>query len=142
MPRPKTTQETLNEIEIMLKNGWSYDDIATVTGKTKHAIQNLVSRYLHQYTKSKKKTDESTTTGTLPLTETTETAQETAMTNNDSSKTEPVRATTVVYKNKTLDDFNPRDMIKYLYNLGFRIKNNKLVCIIEKTVNLKDIIEN
>lgn len=42
----------------------------------------------------------------------------------------------------TLKDFSPREIIKHLHNLGYRIvgKDWKLVCIVEQTVNLKDII--
>lgn len=41
---------------------------------------------------------------------------------------------------KTLKDFSPRDMIKHLYDLGYRIENNRLVCIQKAYVKLEDII--
>lgn len=40
-----------------------------------------------------------------------------------------------------LSDFQPREMIKYLYNMGYRIKNNKLMFIYEQVVNMKSILE-
>ena len=43
-------------------------------------------------------------------------------------------------KQKTLEDFSPREMIKHLYNLGYRIKNNEIVMVIEKKIKLSDII--
>jgi hypothetical protein len=43
-------------------------------------------------------------------------------------------------KEKTLKDFQSRDMIKYLYDLGYRIENNQLVCLVKQVVNVKDII--
>lgn len=43
-------------------------------------------------------------------------------------------------KEKTLKDFSPREIIKYLYDLGYRIEDGKLVCFVKQTVNLKDII--
>lgn len=46
---------------------------------------------------------------------------------------EPVRE-------KTLDDFQPRELIKHLYKLGYRIEDNRLVCYVRQTVNVKDII--
>ena len=42
----------------------------------------------------------------------------------------------------TLKDFQTREIIKYLYNIGYRIENNQLVCIVKQKVNIKDIIEN
>ena len=44
-------------------------------------------------------------------------------------------------KPATLSDFSPRDMIKYLYNLGYRIENNQLVFWERKVVNIKDVVE-
>lgn len=35
---------------------------------------------------------------------------------------------------------SPREMIKHLYSLGYRIKNNELVVLVEQKVNIKDII--
>ena len=40
----------------------------------------------------------------------------------------------------TLDSFQARDLIKHLYNLGYRIEDNKLVCYVKTAVNVKDII--
>ena len=44
----------------------------------------------------------------------------------------------VVEKTKTM---TPREMIKYLYNQGYRIENNQLVCYVRTPVNVKDIIK-
>ena len=40
-----------------------------------------------------------------------------------------------------LSDFEPREMIRYLYNLGYRIRNNKLVFVKETVVNMKAVLE-
>ena len=40
-----------------------------------------------------------------------------------------------------LSDFKPRDMIKYLYGLGYRIENNRLVLVRKEFVNMKSILE-
>lgn len=47
---------------------------------------------------------------------------------------------TTPVKEKTLNDFPPRDIIKHLYNLGYRIEDGKLVCYVRQNVNVKDII--
>ena len=39
-----------------------------------------------------------------------------------------------------LSDFKPREMIKYLYDLGFRIENNEIVYYEKRKVKLEDII--
>ena len=44
-------------------------------------------------------------------------------------------------KKPTLDDFLPRDMIKHLYNLGYRIENNKLVFVHKQIIDIKKIME-
>lgn len=44
-------------------------------------------------------------------------------------------------KKPTLNDFLPRDMIKHLYNLGYRIENNKLVFVHKQVIDIKKIME-
>lgn len=39
-----------------------------------------------------------------------------------------------------LEDFPPREMIKHLYNLGYRIEDNRLVLIRKDYINIKKII--
>ena len=51
----------------------------------------------------------------------------------------PPKTVTVV-KEKTLDDFSPRDIIKHLYNLGYRIENNALVYYSKQYIKLNDIV--
>ena len=53
----------------------------------------------------------------------------------------PAKSEEKVVKQKTLNDFQPRDMIKHLYDLGCRIRNNKLVFEYVQVVNMKDILE-
>lgn len=40
-----------------------------------------------------------------------------------------------------LSDFKPRDMIKYLYELGYRIEDNKLILVQKTIVNMRSILE-
>lgn len=39
-----------------------------------------------------------------------------------------------------LREMTPREMIKHLYNLGYRIENNQLVCYTKNVVKIQDII--
>ena len=52
----------------------------------------------------------------------------------------PGTTPTAAVKEKTLDDFKPREMIKHLYKLGYRIENNGLYVITRQQVKLGDII--
>ena len=56
------------------------------------------------------------------------------------SETQPSPAPAVAIKEKTLDDFQPREMIRHLYKLGYRIENNGLYVITKQQVKLGDII--
>ena len=52
----------------------------------------------------------------------------------------PMPEVKVVVQEKTLKDFQPRDMIKHLYNLGYRIKDNELYVMTLQKVNLQSVI--
>ena len=43
-------------------------------------------------------------------------------------------------KEKTLNDFQPRDMIKHLYKLGYRIKDNSLYVMTLQKVNIQSVL--
>lgn len=43
-------------------------------------------------------------------------------------------------KEKTLNDFQPRDMIKHLYNLGYRIKGDSLYVMTLQKVNIQSVL--
>lgn len=51
-----------------------------------------------------------------------------------SSKTEPEK---ISGKSQTM---TPREMIKALYDQGYRIENNQLVCYVHTPVNVRDIV--
>ena len=57
-----------------------------------------------------------------------------------SDKTKVASTPKVEIVEKTLSDFSPRDIIRHLYNLGYRIENNSLVCYTKQIVNIKDVI--
>ena len=46
----------------------------------------------------------------------------------------------VSQKEKTLNDFQPRDMIKHLYKLGYRIKDNSLYVMTLQKVNIQSVL--
>ena len=119
-----TTNE-LAEIKGYLKDGCSLAEIAELMGRSKKSIENTVLRQGWTRGRFRESSDNA-----VPVWKTTvvETEQEL-------KKNEPVPV-----KEKTLFDFKPRDIIKHMYNLGYRIEDNKLVCIVKQVVNVKDII--
>lgn len=126
MPRGKdyTTTE-LAEIKGYLKDGCTHAEIGELMGRSKKAIEQLV---LHQgWTRGRFK---ESSDNSVPVWKTT-----IVETQEEFKKNEPAPV-----KEKTLFDFQPRDMIRHLYNLGYRIEDNKLVCIVKQVVNVKDII--
>ena len=40
-------------------------------------------------------------------------------------------------REKTLHDFTPRQMIRHLYNMGFRIEGNQIILIEKKVINIE-----
>lgn len=121
-----TTTE-LAEIKGYLKDGCNCAEIAELVGRSKKSIENTILRQGWTRGRFKESSD-----NVAPVWKTTvvETQQEL-------KKVEPVPV-----KEKTLFDFPPRELIKHLYNLGYRIEGSdwKLVCTVKQTVNLKDII--
>ena len=121
-----TTTE-LAEIKGYLKDGCNYAEIAELMGRSKKSIENTILRQGWTRGRFKESSD-----NVAPVWKTTVVETEQELKKTEST---PV-------KEKTLFDFPPREIIKHLYNLGYRIKGSdwKLVCTVEQTVNLKDII--
>ena len=111
-----TTTE-IAEIKGYLDSGCTYAEIAELMGRTKKSIEIL--SYRQGWTKERRLRMEAEKASAMPKTLI--------------EDHEPVME-------KTLKDFKARDMIKYLYDLGYRIEDNKLVCYVKQAVNVKDII--
>ena len=60
--------------------------------------------------------------------------------NSHEEETQQVKQVAVPQKEKTLNDFQPRDMIKHLYNLGYRIKDNSLYVMTLQKVNIQSVL--
>lgn len=140
MPRGKylTTTE-LNDIKSFVDEGLTYKEIGELVGRSAHAVEVAVSRYglKKKQEKSENKPasqdwDAILKEPELPMVE--EVVQE---------GPKPVVIQKPV-KEKTLNDFPARELIKNLYDRGYRIRGNewKLVCLVEQVVNHIDIIKN
>jgi len=132
MPRGKdlTTTE-LNEMKGLLNEGLSYGEVAELLGRTKKSVANAAFRYKLKDNNAIKKKKETPKEWESELVK--KVIENTNKPEGPVVKQQPV-------KEKTLKDFNPRDIIKYMYELGYRIEDNKLVCYVKQTVNVKDIV--
>lgn len=143
-----TTNE-LAEIKGYLKDGCSQEEIAELMGRSKKSIQNTILR--QGWTRGRFR-DENP--DNQPWSEVLKDKAEPSIQFPEQTAEEPVEKVTeevkqavevmqgVVkpVKEKTLDDFPPRELIKNLYERGYRIENGKLICIVHQVVNVKDII--
>lgn len=112
------TQEELEQMREMRKQGATYKEIADMFGRTANSIMVKFSQMGWSVSNPSKA--------------------------NRTQAELPKELTTVpdkLVRKLQLSDFEPREMIKYLYNLGYRIKNNKLLFVTEKVVNMKAVLE-
>lgn len=112
------TQEELEQMREMRKQGATYKEIADMFERTENAVMVKFSQMGWSVANPSKA--------------------------NRMRAEQPKELTTVpdkLVRKLQLSDFEPREMIKYLYNLGYRIKNNKLVFVTEKVVNMKAVLE-
>lgn len=130
MPRGKdlTTTE-LNEIRSLLKEGLNYDEVAELTGRTKKSVTNAVYRYKLKDNSPEVKKQE------------TPKQWESDIVKSVIEKTNRQDTVSIAApKEKTLSDFPKRQIIKYLYDEGYRWDN--LYCLVKQKVNINDIIAN
>ena len=123
--RDYTTTE-LNQIKSLLNEGKSLQEIAEITNRPIMGLRNLVWRM--EWTNGRYKEG----------LEATEESWDNVLKKVDTTE-EPVKVIVPV-KEKTLDDFTPREIIKNMYKRGYRIMDGQLVCMVPQVVKIKDII--
>lgn len=119
MPRGKdyTTTE-IAEIRGYFDSGCTYAEIAELMGRTKKSISILC--YRQGWTKERSNKMRMEAMG--------DQMPKTLIEDHEPNM------------EKTLKDFKVRDIIKYLYDLGYRIEDNRLVCYVKQVVNIKDVL--
>ena len=114
MSRPSTlSRDTIEEMKEYRRNGFTFTEISKIVGVPNSTVRYTLKNNPSEMKPVEKTIDNHTNNTPMP-----------PKTNN------PVKA--------SLSDFQPCDLIKHLYNPGYRIENNQL--IFKQTVNLKDII--
>lgn len=72
---------------------------------------------------------------------TTSAIKQVVMKNRRDEKDAPPKENPVkIHENR--EQLTPREMIKALYDMGYRIENNQLICYQKQVVKLQDIINN
>ena len=127
---PYTTDDIRTILE-MRSRGCSYKQISEKTGRTPHALSQLVSKDKRTGFYSNliaKKAD--LKVGGIKVAEVPESAIEkpVGIIVNGKERGLPVM------------EMTPREMIKKLYDLGYRIENNQLVCYQKVFVKVNDIL--
>ena len=134
MPKIKYGADVLKKVLSMKHNGYKYSEIARELNMNKKSVENLCQRYRISEMKKAAKEEpkfpidikvDGVVVGTIKP-------------GNDYLKKE--EKVEEPKPEKTLDDFKPIEMIKYLYNKGYRIEDNGLYCLIKRPVCLNDIL--
>lgn len=115
MNKKRYAQEELASIIEMVGQGATYKEIGEMFGRTPHSIEQKLN---------------SIGCGAKALSANACNADEDA----------PLPEATLA-KQKTLNDYTIRELIKNLYDRGCRIRNNKVYVVIEKSINISDIIK-
>lgn len=126
--RYQYTTDDIRTILEMRSRGCSYKEISEKTGRTPHALSQLVSKDKRTGFYSNliaKKAD--LKVGGIKVAEVPESAIEKPK-NEEPKRVAPVR------------EMTPREMIKKLYDMGYRIENNQLVCYQKVVVKVNDIL--
>lgn len=134
MPRVKYGAEMVKKILAMKQKGYKYSEIAEEMKMNRKAVENLCTRY-----RLLAKTTNEESKKTMP--------KFPVDIKLDGEVVGTIRPMDVapapepeVKPEKTIKDFSARELIKRLYELGYRIENNSLYCIIKKPVQLSEII--
>ena len=152
MRAPNISKETGEEILEYYKNGFTLKEIAEITGVQKSTLNSWLTRTLPEGMRNRKRGPKpGSTNNTLEKTtedkvhdieEAISTLGEANIKAAESHYKDLARQEPrpVVVKEKTLKDFTAREMIKHLYNMGYRIDNNQLVVLQKVPVKVNDII--
>ena len=131
---PFWTDKEISELKGYLRDGLTQTEIAELMGRSFNSITKYCQKHGLGSCKMKQKFPADVQAKIDKVKEMPETSQN-SLPKNWNSFTPSAPA-----KEKTLKDFQARDMIKYLYDLGYRIEEGKLVCYVKQAVNVKDII--
>lgn len=152
----KFTAAEMRTIVTMKHSGYKYKEIAEKIGRSEKSVNNFCQRY--RLAKPNSATIEKMKAEGKPVVNVKEKEKEflegmnldldgeiigtitpmpTSEIKNVTVSAEPQKE---FVQTKTLDDFSSRDMIKKLYERGYRIEDGKLMCYIKKPVQINEIL--
>ena len=132
------SQQTIEEMLEYRKSGFTFKEIAEIVGYKEKSIKNWFCR---NYTREEREQMASQNPKIHVRRNSLETTPETVteIVNQMIQSTQPAPVQSQP-KEKTLKDFQARDMIRHLYNMGYRIENNQLVVLQKVPIKINDII--
>ena len=129
-------------LDMHYNKGMKIKEIAEKIGRTPKAVGNACSRYKDMVPGLKTTTPIQTSKKNQEkIDELLKRSNEVNITAEEMQKTaDEAIADFYGKQQKPKVTMTPREMIKHLYTLGYRIKDNQLIVLVEQKVNLKDII--
>lgn len=131
-----STDEIKQILDLRFNKKLTAKKIAKELNRTESAIHNVLHRYrckgMYQPEELKKR-EEKVNVVVNASDEAKERIEELLKRTDDNVENEPI----IIYQQR---EMTGREMIKKLYDMGYRIEDNILVCYVKQTVNVKDII--
>ena len=137
-----TTIEIKKILDMRYNKGMKFDAIAEIIGRTSKSVEDACHRHKNRFPEFK---------STVPIQTSKKNRQKIEELLKRSEEADVATEEMQIAADGALENFygkqykptptmTPREMIKHLYTLGYRIKNNELVVLVEQRVNIKDII--
>ena len=137
-----TTTEIKNILDMRYNKRMKFDAIAEAIGRTPKSVEDACHRHKNRFPEFK---------FTAPIRTSKKNQEKIEELLKRSEEVEVATEEMQIAADSALENFygkqykptptmTPREMIKHLYTLGYRIKNNELVVLVEQKVNIKDII--
>lgn len=136
-----TTNEIKDILDLYFNQNKSIKDIALATGRTEKGIVNAISRHRDMCPdKTRVKTPNKINVEVPNMDQDTKELVDKILKRSEDNEVRVIGVEKPSLESEKTKPMSPREMIKHLYSLGYRIKDNGLVVLIEQRVNIKDII--
>jgi len=138
MPKRKFDLALVKKILMMKHNGYKYSEIGKELNLTSKQVENICTRYrISEMKNAEKKAASKEKEPNFPVELK---VGDVVLGTITPAKVDEPEKKEVVKPEKTLNDFSVREILKFLYEKGYRIENNSLYCLIKKPVQLNEIL--
>ena len=133
-----TSDEIRQILDMRFNKKFTAKKIGIILNRTESAVQNVLHRYKCKGMYNPDTMEDKDSKQVSPAVETLNTPDDTkqrveVLLHRPDPEVKPM----VIYQQEKL---TAREMIKKLYDMGYRIEDNELVCYVKQNVNVKDII--